>query len=518
MDLRGDPGRPRDLVDDGDGVMREKFPLGVAYRDVDGTERIGTHEKVAKTPGLSDRNILGCGIVVAGVPIGDREYVRVQLAGTALATKSKIEKIQLMLRPESIHALHVLNIFCLQPIFTYWTQHVYPSDTAGLGVPSRFAVDESPAAVVDRALLGVARATHGAFVDSDPIARERLHLPARANGGGLRSLVQSAPAAFAATVAKIAPKLIESKDDQGAVRRGFLDGVAGMISLFGDGSFDGNQDFPWGGPGRLATFVGDRETSYSYEFRFAWDYSRGLAVGDPDGVAAGLPAAEPPRSGLLAQPPENAGLIDDGGSGVPTRPLLGGLQGAVTKEIEKFDARVLDSKIRALAPDDFRRTAYLNLNATSRVWLSVLPDYDNALTNAEFAEVSARYFRPVLRRPEPGLRRGEGPSVRSRAEDGRRIRVRRERGSVSPGGGWTSQHDRIKRAMAESAREMGQEVAMEVYGLDATCLPVGYRGPWRRCPIRRGRPVMMITVSYIRTSGKHPNTIPSSITLSTQAA
>ena len=60
-----------------------------------------------------------------------------------------------------------------------------------------------------------------------------------------------------------------------------------------------------------------------------------------------------------------------------------------------------------------------------------------------------------------------------------------------PGGGWTSQHDRIKRAMAESAREMGQEVAMEV---------------------------MMITVSYIRTSGKHPNTIPSSITLSTQAA
>ena len=37
-----------------------------------------------------------------------------------------------------------------------------------------------------------------------------------------------------------------------------------------------------------------------------------------------------------------------------------------------------------------------------------------------------------------------------------------------PGGGWTSQHDRIKRAMAESAREMGQEVAMEVYGLFAS--------------------------------------------------
>ena len=82
MDLRGDPGRPRDLVDDGDGVMREKFPLGVAYRDVDGTERIGTHEKVAKTPGLSDRNILGCGIVVAGVPIGSISSVCSQSSRT----------------------------------------------------------------------------------------------------------------------------------------------------------------------------------------------------------------------------------------------------------------------------------------------------------------------------------------------------------------------------------------------------------------------------------------------------
>ena len=137
LDLRGDPGRPRDLVDDGDGVMREKFPLGVAYRDVDGTERIGTHEKVAKTPGLSDRNILGCGIVVAGVPIGDREYVRVQLAGTALATKSKIEKIQLMLRPESIHALHVLNIFCLQPIIIKFAANLHVLDATCLPVGYR---------------------------------------------------------------------------------------------------------------------------------------------------------------------------------------------------------------------------------------------------------------------------------------------------------------------------------------------------------------------------------------------
>ena len=205
------------------------------------------------------------------------------------------------------------------------------------------------------------------------------------------------------------------------------------------------------------------------------------------------------RYGLLAQPPENAGLIDDGGCGVPTRPLLGGLQGAVTKEIEKFDARVLDSKIRALAPDDFRRTAYLNLNATSRVWLSVLPDYDNALTNAEFAEVSARYFGA----PSPacaavkGLRFGRGPKT----VDEYGFVVSAE--ASVPGGGWTSQHDRIKRAMAESAREMGQEVAMEVYGLFAAHIPQHGRAAMRELSSRTRHGLVPDFMMWIRL-GRDP--------------
>ena len=53
-----------------------------------------------------------------------------------------------------------------------------------------------------------------------------------------------------------------------------------------------------------------------------------------------------------------------------------------------------------------------------------------------------------------------------------------------PGGGWTSQHDRIKRAMAESAREMGQEVAMEVYGLFAAHIPQHGRAAMRELSTR----------------------------------
>ena len=85
-------------------------------------------------------------------------------------------------------------------------------------------------------------------------------------------------------------------------------------------------------------------------------------------------------------------MIDDAGNGIPTRPLVGGMQHALSEQIEKYRRGVLDRDLRELAPSDFRRIAWLSCNATSSVWLVVLPDRDNELTNPEFAEVAARYF------------------------------------------------------------------------------------------------------------------------------
>ena len=473
-DLRKHPKRPIGTADDGKGNQREKFPLGVAYRDRGGAEQIGIHSDAA-----TRCDILGYGIVVAGVPIGDQEYVRVHLAKTASATKSKIESISLKLRAESVQALHVLNIFCLQPIFTYWTQHVYPSDIVERN--RRYPRAESPAAVVDAALLEVACATHGAFVRDDPFANARLRLPAKFNGGGLRSLADNAEAAFAAAVIKIAPKLIESTDDQGTKRRGFLDGVPGMAALFGEGSFDGDADFPWGGPGRFTAFVSEPDgLPCSWQFTSAWNRCREAAVGDP-GAADRDDANALPRSGLLAQPVENAGLIDDAGNGIPTRPLVGGMQHALSEQIEKYRRGVLDRDLRELAPSDFRRIAWLNCNATSRVWLVVLPDRDNELTNPEFAEVAARYFGA----PSPACSAARGERF-GRGHRGGDPRTVDEYGftvnSVSsvPGGGWACLHDQIKNEMASSCREMGQEVAVEVHNLFSHLIPQGPgRVAWR---------------------------------------
>ena len=59
-------------------------------------------------------------------------------------------------------------------------------------------------------------------------------------GGALRSHEEFAHAAFAASVVKIAPRLVKSKDDQGNERVGFLPEDVGAAVL-GSGNFDGTD-------------------------------------------------------------------------------------------------------------------------------------------------------------------------------------------------------------------------------------------------------------------------------------
>ena len=101
------------------------FPLTVAFRDQRGAERIDIHPN-ATGP------VLGKGCIVGGVPIGDAEFVRVHLAETVSDAVSKSRNISLMLQSDCLHTLHTLNIRCLQPILSYWTQHCSLADRAAL--------------------------------------------------------------------------------------------------------------------------------------------------------------------------------------------------------------------------------------------------------------------------------------------------------------------------------------------------------------------------------------------------
>ena len=132
------------------------------------------------------------GCVVAGVPIGTDEFVRVHLNTVVSGAASKSSDISDMLTSECPHTLHTLNIRCLQPILSYWTQHCYPSQ-----VVAQHDDEESPAARMDAALLDIAASTQGEFLRTDDIAARRLRLPARRIGGALRSHEEFAHAAFA---------------------------------------------------------------------------------------------------------------------------------------------------------------------------------------------------------------------------------------------------------------------------------------------------------------------------------
>ena len=448
-----------------------KFPVSCALRRDDGGEAIGTTADCGNADHPYFRaQVIGHGCVVAGVPIGDAEFVRVHLEGTVTAALSKCSNISTMLRDDCTHSLHTLNIRCLQPILCYWTQHVYPSDMlrAEVGAPSE-------AARMDAGLLEVAAQTQGAFLRRDEIAQRRLRLPSRNRGGALRSHEKTANAAFACTLAKVAPRLVRSTDEEGNVRTGFLEQLAGEV--FGDGHFNADEVFDWGGDGRFAEFLAppgrlgiagldDDEdavpalkTRLATEFRDAWSSLR-------DEVGR-------PTQGALGAPPESAGLMFQEGNAAQSiaKPLR-----QVTIEREKSEFDKLDATIRRLPSDDMRRTAWLNVDKTATVWLNALPNSSDRLNNNEFAEVSARYYGM----PSPACAPFVGLTVGGRTLDAYGFAIASE---SMMGDGWRRQHDTLKWRMWEDAREMGQHANTEVYGLFAAHIPQAGRQRLTALPV-----------------------------------
>ena len=140
----------------------------------------------------------------------------------------------------------------------------------------------------------------------------------------------------------------------------------------------------------------------------------------------------------------------------------------MTIELESFRAKQLDARIRRLRADDMRLTSWLNSDKFSTVWLTALPNKTDRLTNAEFAEVAARYYgaKSPACAPFVGLR------LRGQTIDAYGLNI----SSASlPGDNWRSEHDALKWRMAQDAKEMGQHVNVEAYGLFAAVIPQGAR-------------------------------------------
>ena len=162
---------------------------------------------------------VGYGVMVGGVPVGDRVYEQQQLHVVVTRIESYSQHISDQLRDAS-HDAWALHHYCVAPDFDHWLRHVYPQ----VAVPFARRVD---AAALDFV----------ATIAEEPqrwrwssLLLRRLRLPARMHGGGLRSLEELAPAAFSACFVESVEAMVGA--------RGSLAYFPSLARTFGVGAFD----------------------------------------------------------------------------------------------------------------------------------------------------------------------------------------------------------------------------------------------------------------------------------------
>jgi hypothetical protein len=264
-------------------------------------------------------------------------------------------------------------------------------------------------------------------------------------GAALRSRVDLIPAAFVGTLCRVAPQLLDWRDEEGLLHAGFLPGLA---PVFGGGSFDaGAEESRFAGLLLSASPLG---TALSLQ----WAWMQQEVGEDPGGV---LEAS-----------------VASAGVGVPK------VQRALTLQREARRFQSLDVQIRDLAVGDMRRCAWLNLDCFSTAWVTCWPAPDAYLSNAEFAEVAARYFGLPSPACAPVVGACIGGTRATLDPYGARLAA-----ATLPGDGWRTQHDCLKWRLVEDAREMGVAVRPEVYGLFAACIPQARRRSLDELPLRK---------------------------------
>ena len=378
-------------------------------------------------------DIEGYGIIVSGIPVGDEAYVQAKLGAKADEAVSKIETVTTKLRDVHLQSLFTALYYGLSPLFDFWLQHCYPEDTS------------EHAQQIDVALLITLRACIPGIRPGSSVTMQRVRLPARRFGLGIRSRFDLIPAAFVNSVCHTVPRMLPWQGRNGCVHAGFLPQLENML---GAGSFD------WSNEDTRFQHLLQSDSRLGSALESAWEGLRAANGDEPDGVLR----------------------HDASGAGQDSERL----QRDITWQRETLRFKALDSEIRALAPTDMRLHAWANLDSFSTVWVTCWPQPECYLTNSEFLEVTARY----LGLPSPMCEVLAGAPI-----VGSRQTLDRYGCNLAslplPGDGWRQQHDNIKWRVIEDAKDAGVPVRPEVYGLFAACIPQHSRRLFDKLPVRK---------------------------------
>jgi len=377
------------------------------------------------------------GLAVCNIPLGSDEFIYSYLASKASKTCRAISNIAELLTADNNEAWCAIY-YSSQHKLQYWLR----------GCAPRHMRDH--AATVDLAIdAAVERATE-LHLEGDDITRQRLRLPGRHSGGGVRSMVELAPMAFAGSINGALPRMLDRQRAAGPSVPGFC---PGLESALGAGSFDDAAEQP-----RYRAFL-DSGLPTAYALSDAWEEMQEVLGTDYD---------DDEKTAPLRVPVEAAS----------------GTQRDLTTAVEVARRGDFERAIDSLPVDDRRRTAF-HANAgckLSRVWIAGIPDgiYEGAPAR-HFVEGVASYFGTASPCASPIV----GETIFDK--DGRNRGYVNKYGDALAslsliGAGWIRHHDAIKDALCNSMTELGIDASTEVFGLFSPLIPPGPR----RAPLDAG--------------------------------
>ena len=264
------------------------------------------------------------GITTCNVPIGEPGFVK----GCLDQRKSKIlkglEDATKLLDPgrwphpeiPSRQMLWILTLVCFQFMGDYWLRHVRPDYTADF------------AHGIDQGVLSLVQTCVGVNIDTwSDFARERMRLPMRLKGCGLREAADRRHAQFLGALVQSTMPLIDRTDEHNCTIPGRLS-IPSINNLFGEGSFDHPFASPWD---TLLTMSGP-SSNLANGLKHAWSNlkTKFQEVSTPEQAAD--------DSLLLNQDVTRAGFSPDG-------TVAPSVTNAVTIELESSRSKDLGTRI-----------------------------------------------------------------------------------------------------------------------------------------------------------------------------
>ena len=382
----------------------------------------------------------GDGLNVCNIPLGSDGYVRQFLDVKRDAVLSQIQTISEGLQAYANEAWCAL-FYSSAHQWDYWMSHVLPRDSRAHSL------------AIDDALIEAAKGATGVDVGGDDTTRRRLRLPARLKGAGVRSHVETTPAAFCGSVNQAVPRLIDYKDEAGELVSGFFPPLAAVL---GAGSFDSGNE-----AARYGAFVASG-LAIAAEFAAAWDDLRAEA-------------------GDRATDEECALFYDASGAR--------GLQRELTFVVERQRRDDLAADIAALPVNNnvaavFRRMAWVSVDKSSAVWVSSIPTKHMRAGPVEFREICATYFGA----PSPVASALAGQTIFGKDGTARGVcdQFGLKLASARLDGRWNVAHDGVKFAIAAALDTLGVGYMSEVHGIFTPAIPPAAQARARR--FMQGRP------------------------------